>query len=181
MASHESNPFAWPVLLPRCRVAVPRATSSLDSTMVQEFLQKVPQELYDKIYDHTFTARASPEQTLITSAGITEYKTHLKLLRVSKASRAQYGKSYFATRTFVTRNPWYHWLGSLSLEQRAQFTDIEVRMSLFWRQRSYGRGPLMSRVTGTILENVRRNVTEHIRVTFGKDLAARVRVAEDRL
>lgn len=62
--------------------------SDVKSEELSDFLQDLPQELYDKIYDEVFTAE--PAERTVTS----KYKPPVQI-RVSRASRAQFARSYY--------------------------------------------------------------------------------------
>ncbi|KJX92209.1 hypothetical protein TI39_contig5891g00003 [Zymoseptoria brevis] len=102
------------------------AMATIDSSELRGLLEDLPQELYDLVYELTFTAPQTSEQDLTTKIGSAEYVHHLKLLRVNSTSRTQYGKSYFATRTFLVGRNCITWLASLSVKHREQLSSYEV-------------------------------------------------------
>jgi hypothetical protein len=100
----------------------------LEHDCFSDLIAALPQELHDAIFDLTFTAPSSSRQYLTKAAGIVEYKSNIKLLQVNKATRAQYGKAYFSSRTFVTRPEkdfWFSWMESLSKAHRAELLSIK--------------------------------------------------------
>ncbi|KAK4618610.1 hypothetical protein CLAFUW4_12160 [Fulvia fulva] len=73
-------------------------------------VQALPQELFDIIYDYTFTA--SPT-TLNVSDTTTSAQVFPRLLHVSRASRKQFAESLYTTRiidfgTSRIYKPWYY-------------------------------------------------------------------------
>ena len=68
---------------------------------LRALLELLPQEIYDHIYQHVFTA--APAGVLVTHTG---YRFP-KLLHVDRASRTAYAKSYYNVTTFIiTSGSW---------------------------------------------------------------------------
>ena len=86
-------------------------------------IQNLPQELYDMIYEHTFTA--DTEKVEINA----DYKPP-KLLAVDRASRHFYAKSHYGGRMFFVAfgvndlRDLLRWLKSLSGDHQAMIREI---------------------------------------------------------
>ncbi|EGP84383.1 uncharacterized protein MYCGRDRAFT_95745 [Zymoseptoria tritici IPO323] len=143
-----------------------------DSTALHAILEDLPQEMFDDIYRRTFSATTAAEQSLITTAGLAHYNIHLELLRVDRASRAQYARSYFRSRTFVTdHSSWIEWLKSLAAEHRVSLLNIEIRLN---ESPEYAK--LSDAIRKSMHDHYHGYVISTLRAQFGEDLAGRLHV-----
>ena len=90
---------------------------------ISERVQDLPQELYDIIYQYTFTAEFGEVEINA------DYKTP-KLLAVDRASRHLYAKSHYRGRTFCIAHlsndhrDLFRWLKSLPSDHQAMIREI---------------------------------------------------------
>lgn len=88
-------------------------------------LEFLPQELYDHVWELTFTAEPGMRD-VDTKPGRAAHRGHLKLLQIDSASRAHYAASYYgagASFRFIMGSR-FSWLNSLSIAHSSLLRDI---------------------------------------------------------
>lgn len=91
-------------------------------TALSQAIQDLPQELFDSIYNQTFTA--VPGLRIINAS----YRPP-NLLCIDRASREKFAASYYGRgNVFQTHkeNQLYQWLASLTVQHRALITSVRV-------------------------------------------------------
>lgn len=105
------------------------------SKSLPELVQALPRELYDEIYDLTFTAEANTTVVLDRK----DSNPFPNLLHVDRSSRSVFAKSYYANTTF-TFTLWYpgardlafvsRWLRGLSAEHVCLVQTLLVKVEM---------------------------------------------------
>lgn len=102
-----------------------------NSLGLQAHLGRLPQEIFDMIYNEVFTAR--PAVRRVRRPDIKGYTTHRvpHLMHVSKATRMKFAISYYSNSVFVFPEPYdcFAWLGSVLPEYRKLLRDIRYIVS----------------------------------------------------
>lgn len=95
-------------------------------------LETLPQELYDEIYDITFTAEHGM-RPIGTKPGLALHRAHLKFLQIDPASRTSYAKSYYGKGASfrMLNGVLIDWLKSLPSAHRVLLQDV-VLVSYIW-------------------------------------------------
>lgn len=98
---------------------------------IRASVRLLPQELQDMIYDFVFTAPSGPIE--LTDRSSHTIRTSLKLLSISRASRATYATSYYSREHIFRANmfmwsigPMTEWVNSLPSTHRAVLSKISL-------------------------------------------------------
>ncbi|GIZ41701.1 hypothetical protein CKM354_000499700 [Cercospora kikuchii] len=120
-----------------------------DKVQVISHSEKLPEELYNSIYDDVFTAMPG---TLIVRD---KSSTWPHLLHVDRASREMYARSYFAVTTIVICDDrfGYHWLRALShyhidLVKKIFCLCPAIESPGFWHTDHLSMQPMLQRTYG---------------------------------
>lgn len=100
-----------------------------NSLELRERLENLPQELYDEILIMTFTAAGG---VVHIDGSFLDPKLDLKLMQVSRATRAKYGCSHYDNTTYIVRYSLicYLLIDSMPAWHRELLKEIQCRSSM---------------------------------------------------
>lgn len=107
------------------------AEPTSNTSGLAQLVQSLPQELYDSIYDFTFTTTFKPHDQIHVSKA-KGYRVP-SILQVDCASRSQAAASYYGTRAFYfnRRDELIAWVRSLPVEHQHLIREIRYDSLLF--------------------------------------------------
>lgn len=94
-------------------LATAQLSTGSNNAVLEKFVKRLPQELWNRIYDHVFSAREEVihiDKTCVTP----------RLLQIDQASRTQFAISYYMNTTFIftSRYTLHKWLSHKTSEER---------------------------------------------------------------
>lgn len=112
-----------------------RQNHMLDFDKLVEQVQSLPQELFDKIYDLTFTSESQRMPDPVWDARCVERSSHMlpSTLQVSRATRAAFAETFYGEGTtfYVSWEAVGAWISPLASEHVSLLEDVRISDFMF--------------------------------------------------